>query len=130
MTPADALRPPPGPPGGRRTRRSGPWGWLLQRVSGLFLVYALAVHLWAVHVVSSGQLTWETITARLQDGLYWPIYYALFVPAVVYHAANGLWGIVQDYDPRPAIRRGALVALWAGGLALLAYGYVGLRALL
>jgi len=115
---------------GPRPRRGGLWGWLGQRVSGLFLVYALAVHLWAVHVVSSGRLSWETITARLQDGSAWTIYYALFIPAVVYHAANGLWGVFLDYDPAPALRRGALIALWAGSLALLAIGYAGIRALL
>jgi succinate dehydrogenase hydrophobic anchor subunit len=110
--------------------RGGLWGWLGQRVSGLFLVYALAVHLWAVHVVSSGRLSWETITARLQDGPAWTVYYALFVPAVVYHAANGLWGVFLDYHPSPGLRRGGLIALWVAGLALLAYGYVGLRPLL
>lgn len=104
--------------------------WLLQRVSGLFLAYALAVHLWAVHVVSGGELTWAEITARLQDGALWTVYYLLFIPAVIYHAGNGIWGIVMDYSPRPTVRRILLPALWVGGLALLAYGYVALRALL
>ena len=111
-------------------RRGGLWGWLLQRISGLFLVYALGVHLWAVHVVSSGRLSWETITARLQDGPAWTIYYALFVPAVVYHAANGLWGVLLDYAPGPGGRRVGAVLVWGGALALLVYGYVGLRPLL
>ncbi|HKI98974.1 MAG TPA: hypothetical protein VKB51_10915 [bacterium] len=115
---------------GSRPRRGGLWAWLLQRVSGLFLVYALAVHLWAVHVVSSGRLSWDAITARLQAGHAWTIYYALFVPAVLYHAANGLWGVFLDYAPSPALRRVGLIVLWAGSFALLAYGYVGLRALL
>ena len=110
--------------------RGGLWAWLLQRISGLFLVYALAVHLWAVHVVSSGRLSWETITARLTDGPAWAIYYALFVPAVLYHAANGLWSVFLDYNPRPGVRQGGLVVLWAAALALLVYGYVGLRPLL
>jgi succinate dehydrogenase hydrophobic anchor subunit len=115
---------------GSRPRRGGLWPWLLQRVSGLFLVYALAVHLWAVHVVSAGRLSWDTITARLQDGNAWTVYYLLFIPAVVYHAANGLWGVFLDYNPPTALRRGGLLVLWAGSLALLAYGYVGIRALL
>jgi succinate dehydrogenase hydrophobic anchor subunit len=104
--------------------------WLLQRVSGIFLVYALAVHLWTVHVVDSGSLTWETITARLQDNTLWTAYYLLFIPAVVFHAGNGLWGIVLDYNPAPARRRVLLATLWAGGLALAVYGYFGIRPLL
>lgn len=106
------------------------WSWLLQRVTGIFLAYALAVHLWAVHVVSQDQLTWSTITARLRDGNAWTIYYALFLPAVVYHACNGLWGIVLDYSPSPELRRWIGVALWGGATALLVYGYFGLRPLL
>jgi len=105
-------------------------GWLLQRVSGLMLVYALGVHLWTVHVVDSGRLTWEVVTARLQDDAMWSVYYLLFVPAVVYHAANGVWGIVLDYNPPPRLRRALRVAFWAGGLALLTYGYFGIRPLL
>ncbi|MCZ6626886.1 MAG: hypothetical protein O7E56_01530 [SAR324 cluster bacterium] len=105
-------------------------GWLLQRVSGIFLFYALGVHLWTVHYVNSGQLTWEVITARLQDGALWTVYYLLFIPAVVYHASNGLWGIVLDYNPRPVPRRALLALFWGAGLALLIYGYFGMRPLL
>ena len=105
-------------------------GWLLQRVTGIFLVYALGVHLWTVHVVDSGRLNWEVITARLQDDAMWSVYYLLFIPAVIYHAANGLWGIVMDYGPSPARRRALLVVFWVAGLALLVYGYFGIRPLL
>ena len=60
----------------------------------------------------------------------WSVYYLLFIPAVVYHAANGLWGILMDYNPSPGLRRGLLVLFWVGGVALLAYGYFGIRPLL
>ena len=106
------------------------WAWLAQRVSGLFLAYALAVHLWAVHVVARGDLSWETITARLQDDTSWTVYYLLFIPAAVFHAANGIWSVLLDYDPPPGLRAWLLAALWGGGLALLVYGYAGIRPLL
>lgn len=105
-------------------------GWLLQRASGLFLAYAMVVHLWAVHYVNTGRLTWETITARLQDGTFWSVYYFLFIPAVVYHALNGIWVIVLDYNPTSALRKTWAAILWTGGLLLLAYGYFGLKPLL
>ena len=114
-------------PGGTSTAM---FSWLLQRVSGLFLVYALGVHLWTVHVVDSGHLNWEVITTRLQDGSSWTIYYLLFIPAVVYHAFNGMWGIVLDYDPPAYLRRPLLVLFWVMGVALLLYGYAGIRPLL
>ena len=123
-----------------RARARGPGaggvaGWLVQRVTGIFLVYALAVHLWTVHVVQADRLNWDTITARLRgDGLWgvsaWSVYYCLFIPAVVIHAGLGLWGIVLDYSPRAALRRGLGWALGLGCAALIVYGFFGLRALL
>ena len=104
--------------------------WLLQRVSGLFLAYALVVHLWAVHVVESGQLSWDIVTSRLQDGSMWTVYYMLFIPAVVFHAANGVWGVALDFGPSRGVRRALGAAFWLGGVALVVYGYVGIRPLL
>ena len=72
------------------------FGWLMQRVSGIFLAYALVVHLWTVNVVNQGDLNWQTISVRLQEGNFWFIYYILFIPAVIYHAFNGLWSIFMD----------------------------------
>ena len=109
---------------------TGMLSWFLQRVSGLFLVYALAVHLWTVHVVDSGRLSWEVITARLQDGSSWTIYYLLFIPAVVFHAFNGVWGIVLDYNPAAGRRTPLLMLFWASGLGLTIYGYFGIQPLL
>ncbi len=117
-------------PTGMLSARGGTALWLLQRVTGLFLVYALVVHLWAVHVVTSGHLTWETITARLADSTAWTVYYLLFIPAVVAHAAVGVWNVVLDYNPRPSLRRAIGVLLWVGGAALLVYGFLGIRPLL
>ena len=108
----------------------GSLGWLLQRVSGLFLAYAMVVHLWAVHVVDMDRLSWDTISARLQDGTAWTVYYGLFVPAVVFHACNGLWTIILDYNPPPVLRRALGGMLWLGGFGLLIYGYFALQPLL
>ena len=112
------------------SRHGGLVVWLLQRVTGLFLVYALVVHLWAVHVVSNGRLTWETIAARLSGDMAWTVYYGLFIPAVVAHAALGVWSVALDYHPSPGLRRAIAVGLWTAAVALTAYGYLGIRPLL
>ena len=114
----------------RSTSTPGTVSWVLQRISGLFLAYGLAVHLWAVHVVDSGRLSWDVVTMRLQDGSSWSVYYALFVPAVVLHALNGVWGIVLDFDPPRRLRPTLGAVFWLGGLALMVYGYMGIRPLL
>ncbi len=111
-------------------KQRGMAGWLLQRVSGIFLAYALVVHLWTVHYVNMGRLNWETIATRLQDGTFWTIYYLLFIPSVVYHALNGIWGIALDFSPSPTLRKAWATALWTGGLSLLVYGYFGLKPLM
>ena len=105
------------------------FGWLMQRVSGLFLAYALVVHLWTVNVVNQGDLNWQTISTRLQEGNFWFIYYMLFIPAVTYHALNGLWGIFMDYNPSPFLQSLTGWVFWIGGIGLMIYGYYGLRPL-
>ena len=105
------------------------FGWLMQRVSGIFLAYALVVHLWTVNVVNQGDLNWQTISARLQEDNFWFIYYILFIPAVIYHAFNGLWSIFMDYDPSPSLQRQTGWLFWIGGISLTIYGYYGLKPL-
>ena len=103
--------------------------WLMQRVSGIILAYALVVHLWTVNVVNQGDLNWQTISARMQEGNFWFIYYILFIPAVIYHAFNGLWSIFMDYDPSPSLQRQTGWLFWIGGIGLTIYGYYGLKPL-
>ena len=110
-------------------QKRGMFGWLMQRVSGIFLAYALVVHLWTVNVVNQGDLNWQTISARLQDGNFWFIYYMLFIPTVIYHAFNGLWSIFLDYNPSPYLKRLTWWLFWIGGIGLTIYGYFGLKPL-
>ena len=63
-------------------QKRGMFGWMMQRVSGIFLAYALVVHLWTVNVVNQGDLNWQTISARLQEGNFWFIYYILFLSLI------------------------------------------------
>ena len=110
-------------------QKRGMFSWLMQRVSGIFLAYALVVHLWTVNVVNQGDLNWQTITVRLQEGNFWFIYYILFIPSVIYHAFNGLWSIFMDYNPSPSLQRLTGWLFWIGGIVLTIYGYYGLRPL-
>lgn len=109
--------------------KRGLFSWLMQRASGVFLAYALVVHLWTVNVVNQGALNWQTISSRLQDENFWFIYYMLFVPAVVCHACNGLWGIFLDYSPSATNKRLTGWLFFIGGVGLTIYGYFGLQPL-
>ena len=110
-------------------QKRGMFGWLMQRVSGIFLAYAMVVHLWTVNVVNQGNLNWQTISARLQEDNFWFIYYMLFIPSVIYHAFNGLWSIFMDYNPSPSLKRLTGWLFWIGGIGLTIYGYFGLKPL-
>ena len=110
-------------------QKRGMFSWLMQRVSGIFLAYAMVVHLWTVNVVNQGDLNWQTITVRLQEGNFWFIYYILFIPSVIYHAFNGLWSIFMDYNPSPSLQRLTGWLFWIGGIVLTIYGYYGLKPL-
>jgi len=49
---------------------------------------------------------------------------------VVYHACNGVWGVVLDYNPPLASRKPLLLLFWVSGLGLTIYGYFGIQPLL
>lgn len=99
------------------------WTWLFQRVTGISLVVFLFTHMNFNHLLLGDRLIdFSLVNARLAGSLWWKIFYLLFVPSCVYHAMNGLWGILADYRPSVAFRRIAIICLWLFGLALI---YVG-----
>lgn len=97
--------------------------WLLQRISGLFLVVFLFTHMNINHLTLGERLIdFTLVNERLAGSTGWKIFYILFVPCAAFHAANGLWGIIADYRPSDSVRRVALGALFLMGLALTYFG--------
>ena len=41
------------------------WPWLLQRVTAVILLLGLAVHLFALHIVNLGSLSYDNVAGRL-----------------------------------------------------------------
>ncbi len=97
--------------------------WVLQRVTGVLLVVFLFTHINVNHLSLGGRIIdFSLVNARLAGSFGWKIFYLLFVPSCVFHAMNGLWGILADYRPSDVVRRAAMAVLWLVGLALT---YVG-----
>lgn len=93
--------------------------WLLQRITGLFLVVFLFTHINVNHLALGDRIIdFSLVNTRLAGSLGWKIFYILFVPCCVFHAMNGLWGILADYRPSETFRKLAMAALWLIGLAL------------
>ena len=100
----------------------GFWSWFLQRFSGLFLAFFLGVHIVALHFAREWKVSFETVLHRLQNNPFIMVFYLLFIPTVVYHGLNGLWGIVLDYAPSEGTRRAFFLGLWALGVAATLFG--------
>lgn len=103
--------------------------WLLQRLTGLFLSFFVGVHIVALHFAREWYVDVRGIVARLESSSLMVAFYVLFVPAVVYHGLNGVWGVALDMGPSPGARRALAVVLWLVGIGTTAYGLRVLGAL-
>ena len=108
----------------------GAVGWFLQRVTGLFLAVFLIIHLQVLHYTDQWRLNFDVITTRLESSNWWVVFYIIFIPACLFHALNGTWGIIHDYRPNPGTQTGLKLVLWVIGLAFCVYGYFAISPLL
>lgn len=105
------------------------WMFLLQRLSGLFLVIFLAWHIWETRIAMAlgTPLNYELMAHILSNpGII--IFYVVGILCAVYHFSNGLWSFCVHWgilvSPKSQ-KIGSYVALAV--FVLLAY--VGIRAL-
>ena len=98
----------------------GLWSWLLQRVSGAYLAFGMAVHI-IILPLGGVSISFDSVSARLQHGC-WLVFDLLLLAVCVYHGFNGLWSVLLDFNPSTRIRRTIAWGLVAFGLVLSAYG--------
>jgi succinate dehydrogenase / fumarate reductase membrane anchor subunit len=70
--------------------------WLFQRISGLSLVLLLLLHFIIIHFTGSGEITYERVSARLNDP-FWKVFDLAFVFFALTHGFYGLWIVICDY---------------------------------
>jgi succinate dehydrogenase / fumarate reductase cytochrome b subunit len=108
------------------------WAYLLQRITGLFLVAFIVYHVWSTRlspaVLSGDHDLFGLMQRHLQNpGIL--TFYLVGVTAAAYHFGNGLfgfaihWGIVTS-------RRAQRHAAWAGTVVFLVLALVGINSLL
>lgn len=102
--------------------------WLTQRLSAALILAGIIIHLAAIHAAPGAGLAWRDIMLRLSSP-GWRLFEGAFLVAVTWHAASGLWTIVQDHVAGVAPRRLALGLIVALGLELLAVGLYTLASL-
>jgi succinate dehydrogenase hydrophobic membrane anchor protein len=111
-----------------KAAKRGMWSWFLQRLTGILLVTAMAVHFIVTHFQSHTAITFEQVTSRLQTTT-WQLFDISLLALVLYHGINGLWAIVLDFMPSATIKNVlgwgfslfGLVAFVYGSWALMAF---------
>ena len=113
------------------------WQYALQRVSGLFLVFYMVYHLWALRF-SGDYLNSASPYAFVNEHLRQPAVFAFYVLGILsacYHFGNGLfgfaihWGLVTTREAQQRVGRlgfAIFLALSALGIGSL-FGFLGLR---
>ena len=95
--------------------------WLIQRISGAILFIGLLMHFYLMHFMGTEQLSYELITARLNDPL-WIVFNIVFLISAIYHGFNGLWGIALEYIKGRRAQRLAGFTITATSITLTGIG--------
>ncbi len=102
--------------------KSSAYGWLLQRITGIFLAFFLILHFQVLHFTKAWKLDFSVVTQRM-NSTGWVIFYCIFVPAGLFHAFNGAWQVIHDYRPKAGTQAAVKTILWILGIAISVWGY-------
>lgn len=80
-----------------KSRSSGSFSWVFQRISGLVLVVMMISHYILMHYNPESGHTYDAVLARMQSNWY-RIFDLTFLVLGMYHGLNGIWGIFRDYE--------------------------------
>lgn len=112
-------------------RQQGVLLWFFQRVTAVLLAYYLAIHMAIFHFISTQKITFEAVTQRIRGNPgFWAVFYAIFIPVLVFHAMNGVWMVFRDMETPDRAKKSMTVILWATGIVLTAAGYISIFKLL
>lgn len=98
---------------------TGFWSWYLQRLTGIFLVFGMVIHIIVIHF-SGEEISFISVAQRLTSPA-WLIFDILLLGACLYHGFNGIWSIALDYNPRTGLKKylawclillGAICFIW------------------
>ena len=115
--------------------QEGFWTWFLQRLTGLLLVFFLAVHIWMGHFAGIGDVKagreeelvlFDIVSTRLKQAFFIFVDFGLLGLAL-YHGLNGMRGILLEW--RPTRERQQLMTAGLVILGVVAFGF-GARVLL
>ena len=101
-------------------RKSGMWGWLLQRITGFLLIIGMFVHYLRLHFFNHGELSTQIVSKQLTPG--WVFFDICLLAVVIYHGFYGVLGIIHDYNPSQEAKQGLFYLSLAAGIILFIFG--------
>jgi succinate dehydrogenase / fumarate reductase cytochrome b subunit len=97
------------------------YSWLLQRISAILLFAFMFVHMLVAHYFPVREINFGDVLSRLNyPG--WKIFYILFLAVVLYHALNGVWIVVSDFQLLRPLQKPLLGLVVLVGLVFLYLG--------
>ncbi len=94
--------------------------WVAQAISGVLLLVLLGIHLLVNHT-ESGMLDYQAVVARFKNPVTFTIE-TVFLLVVIFHAFNGVRGVLLDYVRSERLNRLVSRGLAGLGVAAAAYG--------
>jgi succinate dehydrogenase / fumarate reductase, cytochrome b subunit len=103
----------------------GSWAWILHRLSGLALIFYLALHLWVIHTLTRGAEAFNRTMVFLNSWPFKLLEIGLW-GVILFHAFNGVRIVIVDFFKGALAQKkwfALLIALafllWAAGSFLI-----------
>lgn len=98
------------------------YAWFFMRISGLLLVFLVLIHVAIMHILNDvAEIDYDFVAARWMSP-FWRTYDLLLLFLALFHGANGMRVIVDDYARSPGWRVFFLTTLYAVTFVLLVMG--------
>ncbi|MBX6770951.1 MAG: succinate dehydrogenase hydrophobic membrane anchor subunit [Chloroflexi bacterium] len=98
------------------------YSWFFMRVSGVFLLFLVFIHVLIVHVINDITAINYLFVAHRWATPFWRTYDWLMLVLALTHGANGLKIVIEDYVHRPVYRILSMAVLASFALVFLILG--------
>lgn len=96
--------------------------WLLQRLTAVFLIGALAFHFVLLHFVNhAAEISFAGTSARMSEVGY-AVAMWLFLVTAAFHGLNGIYNALVNMGVEGTQKRALQAVLWVAGIAVVVQG--------
>lgn len=75
----------------------GTWAWILNRLSGLLLIFYLTMHIWVINTLTKGPEAFDRLMVFLNGPLFKLLEIGLW-GVILYHSFNGIRIMIIDFS--------------------------------